>query len=541
MRKLMVLRLVIILVLAAASLQAQVTYDRILAGVDKEPHNWLSYSGTPKNQRFSPLTQITTANVKNLQQAWIWQARSLEKFQATPIVVDGVMYTVEAPNNVVALDAATGRPFWQFNYTPAPEARACCGRVNRGVAILGNTLYLGTLDAHLIALDAKTGQQIWKSQVALAKAGYSITHNPTIVKDKVIVGTGGGDGPIRGYIAAFDAKTGAEVWRFYTIPGPGEPGNDTWAGDSWKVGGVGVWNAGAYDPETNLVFFGTGNPAPDWDGSTRRGDNLYSDSVVALDADTGKLKWHYQFTPHDELDYDSTQVPVLADIQWQGKPRKVMLWANRNGVMYVLDRVTGEFLKGKPYVKTNWLDGFDAKGRPNRVKFPTREGTAIYPHVHGATNWAPPAFSPRTGLFYVATWENSGTFAVEGQFPRAIPGPNTRQTTMGATNLVPFYNDPDTGEAYGVVRAYDPQTLDQKWEFKLGDITWGGTLVTAGDVVFSGGRDGYFLALDAKTGALLWKANVGGQINAAAMSYAVNGKQYIAINAGSSLFTYALP
>jgi len=541
MRKLMLLRLVIILVLAAASLQAQVTYDRILAGVDKEPHNWLSYSGTPKNQRFSPLTQITTANVKNLQQAWIWQARSLEKFQATPIVVDGVMYTVEAPNNVVALDAATGRPFWQFNYTPAPEARACCGRVNRGVAILGNTLYLGTLDAHLIALDAKTGQQIWKSQVALAKAGYSITHNPTIVKDKVIVGTGGGDGPIRGYIAAFDAKTGAEAWRFYTIPGPGEPGNDTWAGDSWKVGGVGVWNAGAYDPETNLVFFGTGNPAPDWDGSTRRGDNLYSDSVVALDADTGRLKWHYQFTPHDELDYDSTQVPVLADIQWQGKPRKVMLWANRNGVMYVLDRVTGEFLKGKPYVKTNWLDGFDAKGRPNRVKFPTKEGTAIYPHVHGATNWAPPAFSPRTGLFYVATWENSGSFAVEGQFPRAIPGPNTRQTTMGATNLVPFYNDPDTGEAYGVVRAYDPQTLDQKWEFKLGDITWGGTLVTAGDVVFSGGRDGYFLALDAKTGALLWKANVGGQINAAAMSYAVNGKQYIAINAGSSLFTYALP
>jgi len=541
MRKLMLLRLVIILVLAAASLQAQVTYDRILAGVDKEPHNWLSYSGTPKNQRFSPLTQITTANVKNLQQAWIWQARSLEKFQATPIVVDGVMYTVEAPNNVVALDAATGRPFWQFNYTPAPEARACCGRVNRGVAILGNTLYLGTLDAHLIALDAKTGQQIWKSQVALAKAGYSITHNPTIVKDKVIVGTGGGDGPIRGYIAAFDAKTGAEVWRFYTIPGPGEPGNDTWAGDSWKVGGVGVWNAGAYDPETNLVFFGTGNPAPDWDGSTRRGDNLYSDSVVALDADTGRLKWHYQFTPHDELDYDSTQVPVLADIQWQGRPRKVMLWANRNGVMYVLDRVTGEFLKGKPYVKTNWLDGFDAKGRPNRVKFPTKEGTAIYPHVHGATNWAPPAFSPRTGLFYVATWENSGSFAVEGQFPRAIPGPNTRQTTMGATNLVPFYNDPDTGEAYGVVRAYDPQTLDQKWEFKLGDITWGGTLVTAGDVVFSGGRDGYFLALDARTGALLWKANVGGQINAAAMSYAVNGKQYIAINAGSSLFTYALP
>ena len=521
-------------------LEAQVTFDRIL-NAEREPQNWLSYSGTVDNQRYSRLDQINTQTVGGLELQWIWQARSLEKFEATALVVDGILYTVQAPNDVVALDAATGRVFWTYHHENAPEGRACCGRVNRGVAILGNTLYLGTLDAHLIAIDARTGQQIWKSQVALAKAGYSITHNPTIVKDKVIVGTGGGDGPIRGYIAAFDAKTGAEVWRFYTIPGPGEPGNDTWAGDSWKVGGVGVWNAGAYDPETNLVYFGTGNPAPDWDGSTRRGDNLYSDSVVALDADTGKLKWHYQFTPHDELDYDSTQVPVLADIQWQGKPRKVMLWANRNGVMYVLDRTTGEFLKGKPYVKTNWLDGFDAKGRPNRVKFPSKEGTAIYPHVHGATNWAPPAFSPRTGLFYVATWENSGSFAVEGQFPRAIPGPNTRQTTMGATNLVPFYNDPDTGEAYGVVRAYDPQTLDQKWEFKLGDITWGGTLVTAGDVVFSGGRDGYFLALDAKTGALLWKANVGGQINHAAMSYAVNGKQYIAINAGSSLFTYALP
>ena len=535
----MMLRILLVLVVAAAaSLQAQVSFDRILNG-DKEPHNWLSYSGTLMNQRYSPLTQITTATVKNLEQQWVWQARSLEKFEATPLVVDGILYTVEAPNNVVALDAATGRPFWTFNHTPEAGARACCGRVNRGVAILGDTVYIGTIDAYLIAIDAKSGQQRWKSQVAVAKAGYSITHSPTIVKDKVIIGTGGGDGPIRGYISAFDAKTGTEVWRFYTIPGPGEPGNETWAGESWKTGGTGVWNAGAYDPETNLVFFGTGNPAPDWDGSTRRGDNLYSDSVVALDADTGKLRWHYQFTPHDELDYDSTQVPVLADIQWQGKPRKVMLWANRNGVMYVLDRVTGEFLKGKAYVKANWFDGFDAKGRPNRVKFPTKEGTLIHPHVHGATNWAPPSFSPKTGLFYVATWENSGSLAVEGQFPRAAPGPNNRQTSMGATNLVQFFNNDE--EAYGVVRAYDPQTLDKKWEFKLGDITWGGTLVTAGDVVFSGGRDGYFLALDARTGALLWKASVGGQINAGAMSYAVNGKQYVAIAAGSALFSYALP
>ena len=332
----------VICAMLAASLQAQVSFDRVLHA-DREPQNWLSYSATPLNQRYSGLTQITSANVRTLQQQWVWQTRSLEKFEATPLVVDGVMYTVQAPNDVVALDAATGRPFWTYNYTPAPEGRPCCGRVNRGVAILGETLYMATIDAHLIAVDAKSGQPIWNTVVAKASERYSMTHTPLVVKDKVIVGTGGGDGPIRGFIAAFDAKTGKEIWRFYTIPAPGEPGNETWSGESWKTGGAGVWNAGAYDADANLVYFGTGNPAPDWDGSHRLGDNLYSDSVVALDADTGKLKWHYQFTPHDELDYDATQVPVLADIPWQGRPRKVMLWANRNGVMYVLDRTTGEF------------------------------------------------------------------------------------------------------------------------------------------------------------------------------------------------------
>jgi alcohol dehydrogenase (cytochrome c) len=527
--------------LAAAALSAQaqspVSFERILHA-DSEPHNWLSYSVTPFNQRYSGLTQITPANVKGLQQQWIWQARSLEKFETTPLVVDGVMYTVEAPNNIVALDATTGRPFWTFTHTPAPEARPCCGRVNRGLAILGNTLYMATIDALLIAVDARSGQLLWKTTVANAAERYAMTAPPLIVEDKVIVGVGGGDNPIRGFIAAHDAASGKELWRFYTIPGPGEPGHDTWSGDSWKTGGTGVWNAGAYDPETRLVYFGTGNPAPDWDGSKRLGDNLYSDSVVALDVNTGKLKWHYQFTPHDELDYDSTQVPVLADIQYRGQPRKVMLWANRNGVMYVLDRVTGEFLAGKPYVKANWLDGFDAKGRPNRVKFPSAEGTLIYPHVHGGTNWAPPAFSPRTGLFYVASWENSASTAIAGQFPKAATA-NNQQTAMGQTNLIPFFNN-DT-EPFGVVRAYDPQTLNPKWEFRLSDITWGGTLVTASDLVFSGGRDGYFLALDGNTGALLWKASVGGQINAGAMSYSVNGKQYIAIAAGNSLFAYALP
>ena len=535
----MMARTCLLVLIAAVSLQAQVTFDRVL-GADREPQNWLSYSGTLFNQRFSPLTQITPANAKNLQLQWVWQTRSLEKFEATALVVDGVLYTVQAPNDVVALDAVTGRVFWTYSHQPAPDARTCCGRVNRGLAILGDTLYMGTIDAHLLAIDASSGSLIWDSTVANSAQRYSITHSPLVVKDKVIVGTAGGDMGIRGIVAAFDAKTGKEVWRFHTIPGPGEPGNDSWSGNSWMTGGAGVWNAGAYDPETNLTFWGTGNPAPDWDGRNRLGDNLYSDSVVALDADTGKLKWHYQFTPHDELDYDSTQVPVLADITFRGQPRKVMLWANRNGLMYVLDRKTGEFLLGKPYVKVNWMDGFDHKGRPKRVpgKIPTPEGTLIQPHVHGATNWAPPSFSPKTGWFYVAHWENTGTIVTEGLSPRPV-GVNTRQTTMGQVNLQQFYNNDE--EAYGVVRAYDPSTLEPKWEYRMNDITWGGVLTTASDVLFSGGKEGYFFALDARTGELLWKASVGGQVNAGPMSYSVGGRQYVTIAAGSALFAYALP
>jgi alcohol dehydrogenase (cytochrome c) len=363
---------------------------------------------------------------------------------------------------------------------------------------------------------------------------------PMVVEDKVYIGTAGGDLGIRGFVAAFNASTGEELWRFFTIPGPGEPGNETWSGDSWRTGGAAIWNAGAYDPEANLVYWGTGNPAPDWDGRTRLGDNLYSDSVIALDADTGELKWHYQFTPHDEMDYDSTQVPLLADIEFEGRMRKVMLWANRNGLMYVLDRITGEFLKGKPFVEVNWMDGFDIKGRPQRVPgmVPTPEGTLIRPHVHGAINWAPPSFSPETGLFYVAHWEHSGIVAIEGQFPQPV-GINRRQTTMGDVALEPFFNNDD--EAYGVIRAYNPETLDRVWEFNLGNITWGGVLSTSGDVVFGGGKDGYFVALDAGSGELLWHAAVGGQVNAGPMTYSVNGKQYVAIAAGSALFTFALP
>jgi alcohol dehydrogenase (cytochrome c) len=407
--------------------------------------------------------------------------------------------------------------------------------VNRGLAIQGNTLFMGTIDAHLIAFDARSGQIIWNIQVAKSSERFSITHAPVVVKDMVMVGTAGGDLGLRAFIAAFDVKTGKERWRFYPVPGPGEPGNETWLPDAWKTGGAAIWNSAAYDPQTNLTYWGTGNPWPDWDGRERGKDNLYSDSVVALDADTGKLKWYYQFTPHDELDYDATQVPVLADIEWQGRQRNVMLWANRNGLAYVLDRTTGEVLNAKPFVKVNWMSGFDKNWRPLRVtgKVPTEEGSLISPTALGATNWQPPSFSPRTGLFYVSVWENTSIVAVEGSVPRG-GGANP----MGQAHLA--MNTRTESEGYGAVRALDPHTLQPKWEFKMNDITWAGVLTTGSDLLFSGGKEGYFYALDARTGSLLWKVALGGQVNSGPMSYAVNNKQYVAISAGASLFTFAL-
>src|SRR5579863_2145242 len=538
----MCFRTLLLLTLTGSIFGQGVTFNRLL-NAGKEPQNWLTYSGTVNGQRHSPLTQITPANVKNLELQWVWQAKSTEKFEATALVVDGVMYTIQAPDDVVALDAVTGRVFWTLPYPDAANGNPCCGRVNRGLAILGDTLFMGTLDAHLLAIDAKSGKIIWNTQVAQPTADqrYVITHAPLIVKDKVIVGTAGGDTGVRDFIAAFDVKTGKEAWRFYTIPGKGEPGNESWSGDSWQKGGGAIWNTGSYDPDLNLTYWGTGNPYPDSNGDVRLGDNLYTDSVVALDPDTGKLKWYYQFTPHDEMDYDSTQVPVLADIQWadangQSRPRKVMMWGNRNGVFYVLDRVSGQFLLGKSFTTTNWFSGFDERGRPMRVpgKVPTPEGSIIMPTVLGGTNWYPPSYSPSTGLFYLSAWENTGTNQVKGGRGPAFGGPNP----MAQVNLAT--NTKRESDGIGVVRAIDPHTGEKKWEYKMTDITWAGVLTTASDLLFSGGREGYFFALNAKTGDLLWKASLGGQVNSGPMSYSVNGRQYIAVNAGSALFVYAL-
>jgi len=536
----------IISFICAAFLQAQVSSDRIVKA-GQEPHNWLTYSGNYNGQRHSPLSQITPENVKNLELQWIYQARSLEKFEATPIVVDGIMYTVEAPNNILALDAATGRVFWNYNYTPAQTARPCCGRVNRGLGILGDTLFMATIDARLIAVDAKNGRPLWNVAVAKPESGYAMTLAPLVIKDKVIVGTAGGEYGIRGFIAAYDAKTGKEAWRFYTIPGPGEPGYETWPpnSDAWQHGGASVWVTGTYDPDLNLTYWGIGNPGPDWNGDERAGDNLYSCSVVALDVDTGKLKWHYQFSPHDEFDYDSTQVPVLVDTQWQGSPRKVMLFANRNGFFYALDRATGQFLLGKPFVEVNWATGFDAKGRPQRVPgmTPSAQGTFILPGNQGGTNWYNPSYSPKTGLFYIPTWANYSSLyvkqPVEYQEGRNFGGGTARPTTPTGLRT-PISNYAKEEEGYGAIRALDPHTGEMKWQFKMTDVTDAGVMTTGSNLLFSGGREGYFYALDARDGKLLWKFPVGGRVISGPMTYSLSGKQYVEVAAGNSIFVFAL-
>jgi len=513
-----------------------VTFDNILKA-SSDPQNWLTYSGSLMGQRYSPLTQITAANVKDLELKWVFQTRSLEKHEVTPLVVNGIMYTVQSINTVIALDAVTGKQLWTYAYTPDPIAHNCCGNLTRGLAILGNSIFLATYDSHMIAINATNGKEMWNTVAADPKDGTSFTHAPLVVKDKVIAGTAGGEFGVRGFIAAWDVNTGKEVWRFNTVPGPGEPGNETWGGDSWKHGGAPIWVTGSYDADSNLTYWGTGNPGPDWDGAARPGDNLYSCSVIALDADTGKLKWHYQFSPHNEFDWDSTQVPVLADMDWQGRPRKVMLWANRNGMTYVLDRTSGEFLKGGPFTKVNWATGFDAKGRPilDPAVVPSLQGTLVYPGNQGGTNWYNPSYSPRTGLFYIPTWNNSSSIYSKGVAP---PEFHEGQTFSGnfPRNV---QNSPD--DQYASVQAIDPKTGARKWEYRQsGTQTDAGIMTTASDLLFSGARDGSFYALDARDGKLLWKVSLGPTVAAGPMTYSVAGKQYLTIMVGNGLFTFGL-
>ncbi len=539
------------LISASATLaqnQAQeITYDRILNAAD-EPQNWLTYNGGYASQRYSELDQITPRNIDDLEVKWTLQNQVFGAWQTNPIVIDGIMYITQRPNDVMAVDAVTGRVFWMYRHTNAENARVCCGANNRGVAVLGDKVYMGTQDAHLIALDRINGKPLWKVKVGDVNFAYSITMAPLIVKDKVIVGVGGGEYGIRGFVVAYDAETGEEAWKFYTIPGPGEPGHDSWDGDDWEHGGAPIWITGSFDPELNLTYWGVGNPGPDWNAAQRPGDNLYSDSVIALDADTGELEWHFQFTPNDGYDYDAVQVPLLVDMDWNGTPSKLMLWANRNGYFYVLDRVTGKYLLGKNYVKVNWSSGLDENGRPFAT--PQPEGMPTWPGNQGATNWYPPSYSPRTGLFYFSAWEDYATIYraeeqeyepgrafLGGGFTVLTPAQGAPGVGIGRTNPINTWTD-EVGHA--ALMAMDPTTGEPVWKYEQFDVSDSGMLTTATDLLFTGGREGHFHALDARTGELLWKASLGGQIVMAPITFMVDGVQYITVVSGHAMSTFAL-
>ena len=508
-----------------------VTWERLLAAAD-EPHNWLMYSGTFDSKRYSRLDQVHAGNVGELELKWAYQLSALDRAETTPLVVDGVMFVTEAPSNVVALDAATGREYWRYEHELPDDLRICCGRNNRGVAILDETLYMSTLDAHLAAVDARTGNLRWQAEVADHRGGYSKTAAPLVVKDRVVTGIAGGEFGIRGFLDAYDAESGVRAWRTYTIPGPDHPDNRTWSGESWRTGGSPTWITGSYDPDLDLVYWGTGNPGPDYNGDVRIGDNLYADSVLALDGDTGDMAWYFQFTPHDVHDWDAIQIPILADLEVDGEPRRLMLWANRNGFYYALDRESGEFLTGRPFARMTWASGLDENGRPIRVPglFPSEEGVVVSPSAAGATNWMSPAFSPRTELFYVMAYDGEARFFIRDE--EYVEG--DRFIGGGQIQFQPIE------EYTSAVRALDPRTGELRWEYRVQPHTWAGLLATAGDLVFGGSVDGYFYALDAASGRELWHVAVGAQVRASPITYAVDGQQYVSIAAGNVIFTCGL-
>jgi alcohol dehydrogenase (cytochrome c) len=514
-----------------------VTYGQILAAAEK-PENWLTYSGQYNSQRFSRLNEIHDRNAHDLEVKWVRQFPIAEVFECSPLVVDGVMYVTLPENKVQAIDARTGLLYWEYTYELPAQLAICCGKINRGVAILGDTLFMGTLDAHLVALDTKTGRQLWKTQVADATSGHSITGAPLVVKDKVITGVAGGEYGIRGFLDAYDAETGDRVWRTHTIPEPGEPGNETWEGDSWKIGGSPTWMTGSYDPDLDLLYWGVGNPGPDWNGDVRKGDNLYSDCVLAMDPDDGDIKWHFQFTPHDVHDWDACQIPVLVDTEWNGKPRKLMLWANRNAFYYVLDRVTGKFLHATHFAKQTWAQGIDEAGRPVRVPgmLPSPNGVLVYPDVSGAANWYSPSYSPLTNLFYVMAFDGAGRYFLT-ENPAYREGlPYTGG--LGESNEFEEFVKPEYKSA---VRALNPTTGKQVWEYTVQPKSTSGVLATAGNLVFGGTKAGNFFALNATDGAELWRLNLGGWVHAAPITYQVAGHQQVSIAAGNCLFTFGVP
>ena len=508
-----------------------VTFEDLSEGL-KHPDRWLTFHGDYSGRRHSPLTQITPENVHRLTAQWTFQTGTTTRgrgFETTPLVWDGVLYVTGSNNYAWALDARTGRPFWSYRRDlPDDLTYGARAPVNRGFGILGDTLFMVTLDAHLLAFDRKTGSIVWDIELADYHVGYSATLAPLVIDDKVIVGISGGEYQTRGFVDAYDPSTGDRIWRFHTIPDPGAPGSDTWpAADVMARGGGGTWMTGTYDPELNLLYWGTGNPNPDYYGADRQGDNLYTDSIVALDADTGTLRWHYQFTPHDTHDWDSNHVPVQADLTIDGVRRRVVMVANRNGFFYVLDRVTGELLVGEPFTATSWAREIGPDGRPIVLNEDGSKG--CLPDPWGSTNFMPPSFDPARGLFFVTARETCATFVPQK--------PEIGQGLYSSGGTV--WIDQDKG--YAALRALDAATGERRWEFRYPSATMAGVTSTATGVVFAGDHEGNFMAFDADTGENLWHYPMGSRVwGAAAMTHMLDGRQYVLIPAGTTLTAFAL-
>ncbi|MDA0678957.1 MAG: PQQ-dependent dehydrogenase, methanol/ethanol family [Proteobacteria bacterium] len=532
MRKLVVL----IMVLAAHSANADVSFGRLVdAKNDKD--NWLTYSGTYRSERYSPLAEINTRNVKNLKVIWAYQMQpstitGAGLVETTPLVADGIMYITEPPSTVTALDARTGKRLWTWSSELSDEVlHIGFPKVNRGVALLGDAVYVGTLNAHLVSLDAATGALRWDVEVADNKVGFSLTLAPLALERMIIVGVSGAEAGVRGFVDAYDSATGERVWRFNTIPAPGEPGSETWQGDAWQTGGGSTWLTGSYDPDLDLLYWTVGNPAPDWNGDVRPGNNLYSCSLIALDPDTGELKWHFQFTPHDTHDWDANQIPVLFDAEFNGVDRKIVALANRNAFFYLLDRETGEFLHGNEYSKQTWAAGLDESGRPIVLPGtdPTYEGNLIWPSLQGATNWFSPSYNPQTEQFFVSTrLMGSVYYKADVEYEEGMPFLGGGEQAMSGD------------DAAGAIRALDVLTGKQQWEFMLHSPPWAGVMATAGGLVFGGSNEGNVFALDGQSGKPLWDFQTGGAVRTNPMSFAVDGRQRVVSTGGGTLFVFGL-
>jgi alcohol dehydrogenase (cytochrome c) len=496
--------------------------------------NWVSYNGDYSGRRYSSLAEMNPGNVAGLRPEWVFHARDTKRLEVTPLVVNGMMF-VTASNDAFALDARTGRVAWHHAW-PISEGLIddAAGHINRGVGLWHNRVYMETDNAHLLCLDARSGNLIWDVAYANWNKNYGATSAPLVIKDKVLVGTSGGDDGVRGFVAAYDALTGKLAWRFWTIPAPGEFGSESWPGKLYLHGGGTTWMPGTYDPQLNTIYWGTSNPAPDFEGGVRPGDDLYTDCVLALDPDTGKLKWYFQFTPHDLFDFDAVETPILVDAVYQGEARKLIVQANRNGYIYVLDRTNGKFISATRFVeKLNWAKSIDEHGRPVRTGIePTADGTRICPGFAGATNWFAPSYSESTRLVYFMALEECENFFFKPQPFQEGQG----YYSTGAKRI------PSEG-SQKILVAFSLDTGSLAWKYPQtgGGRSSAGTMATSGGLVFFGDDAGSFEAVDAQSGKALWHFNTGQDISASPMSYAIAGKQYVAIAAGSDVFSFALP